>query len=140
MATRFPVTIDEQGRLCPKHPERFLRHRGRERWVSLHEQPAICQRSDAANRYLWKVVYGSIALETGNSVDDIHYGLKREALRRGILEPEYITLGDLLIEAKPTTRTDVDTFSRYVDWIRGEAAGGRLTGSTLEIPEAEGAQ
>jgi hypothetical protein len=135
MATRFPVRVDDEGRLVPLHPERTRRLRGRDRWVSLHEDPKPAIRSDAANAYLWGVVYAAISEATGNDPDSIHYGLKREAVRVGILEPEYIALGDYLLEADPTTRTDPDTFQRYTTWIRHEAEHGKLTGARLHIPE-----
>lgn len=136
MSTRFLARVDDEGRICPAQPERLLKRAGKEVWVSLHDQPSMGLRSDNANRLLWGVVYKAISLETGNSPEDIHYGLKRKAVQLGILEPEYVLLGDEMIEAEPTTRTDPDTFSRYIDWIRSEAEHGRLTGSPFHIPEA----
>jgi len=116
--SRFLAHYDEQGRIVPVHPERFVRRAGREVWVETHNAPTIGLRSDPSNNYLWGVVYKAIMLETGNDPDSIHYGLKREALRVGILEPQYILLGDKLVEDDPTTRTDQDTFNLYVNWIR----------------------
>ena len=133
---RFPARLDDERRIVPVHPERLSRYKpGREVWVSVHDKPALVQRSAASNNYLWGIVYGEIARATGNDPDDIHYGLKREAVRRGILDPTYVTLGDLLIEGEPTTVTDSETFHNYVQWIRSEAQSGRLTGSVLIIPE-----
>lgn len=132
---RFPARVSADGSLVPLHPERTMRRAGREVWISIHDKPAVVQRSSQANSYLWGVVYAAIAAETGNDPESIHYGLKREAVRVGILEPEYISLGDQLIEAEPTTVTDADTFGRYVTWIRHEAEHGKLTGSPLHIPE-----
>lgn len=135
MSKRFPVRVDEEGRLVPLHPERTRRLRGREVWIELHLKPAMVQRSLPANNYLWGVVYARIAEETGNDVDDIHYGLKREAVRRGILDLSFISLGDLTVEAEPTTVTDSEVFWNYVSWIRSEAMSGRLTGTAFHIPE-----
>jgi hypothetical protein len=135
MSTRFPARVAADGSLVPLHPERTKRRAGREVWVSIHDQPAVVQRSSQANAYLWSTVYGTLATETGNDPETIHYGLKREAVRLGILEPEYICLGDKLIEAEPTTKTDAETFGRYIEWIRHEAEHGKLTGQPLHIPE-----
>jgi hypothetical protein len=63
------------------------------------------------------VAYRAICDATGNDPESVHWGLKREAVRVGILPPEYITIGDQLIEAEPTTVTDSETFSRYVAWV-----------------------
>jgi len=136
-ASRFPVHVDEDGRIVPLHPERTRRFRGKDAWASLHLHPGVVERSQPANAYLWGVVYAEIARQTGNDPDSIHYGLKREALRRGILEPTFILLGSRLIEDEPTTRTDSETFSRYVDWIRHEAEHGSLTGTAFHIPESQ---
>ena len=133
--SRFPCTVDDVGRLVPLHPERTLRMRGRDVWVELHRQAAPLQRSEAGNRYLWSVVYGTIAKETGNDPEAVHYGLKRKALEVGILEPQYILLGDQLVEGEPTTVTDSTVFWDYVAWIRHEAEHGRLTGTPLHLPE-----
>lgn len=135
MSARFPAHVAADGSLVPLHPERTLRRVGREVWVSIHDKPTVVRRSPLANAYLWGVVYAAIAAETGNDPESIHYGLKREAVRVGILPPEYIALGDKLVEAEPTTVTDSDTFSAYVNWIRHEAEHGRLTGAPLHIPE-----
>lgn len=133
MSTRVLAHVDEAGRLVLQHPERAKRYVGRDLWISLHDQPGIGLRSNPANAYLWGVVYAEISRETGNDPDSIHYGMKREALRVGILEPTYILLGDKLIEDDPTTRTDADTFSRYVEWVKHEA----LHSMGIPIPEAE---
>jgi hypothetical protein len=136
MSTRFLCRVSEEGHLVPLHSERLMRWRGKDRWVSIHEQPGLGLRSNPANAYLWGVVYAEISRATGGDPDSIHYGMKREALRLGILEPQYILLGDKLFEDDPTTRTDVETFSRYVEWVKHVALhdlGG------IVIPDAEGA-
>ena len=107
--------------MIPLHPERTKRFRGRDAWAEIHEQATVGLRSSDANRYLWGVCYAYIAADTGNDPESIHYGLKREAIRVGILEPEYVSMGDHLIEAEPTTRTDSDTFSKYVNWVKDYA-------------------
>ncbi len=119
MPARFLCHVDEEGRLVPINaPDRLLRLRGKERWVGLYERPALGLRSNAANAYLWSVIYAEIARSTGSDPDSIHYGLKREALRVGVLEPQYVLLGEKLLEDDPTTRTDAETFSKYVDWVK----------------------
>jgi len=120
MSTRFLARIDG-GRIIPAHPERVARYAGKDVWVSIHDQPSVGLRSSDANRYLWGVCYRAIAEDTGNDPESIHYGLKREACRVGVLEPEYIALGDNLIEADPTTKTDSDTFQKYVTWVQDYA-------------------
>ena len=109
------VTLD--GTLRPVDPERLKRLAGHDVWFSVHEHPSIGLRSADSNRYLWGVVYRAICEETGNDPESVHWGLKREAVRVGVLAPEYISIGDQLIEAEPTTVTDSETFSRYVQWV-----------------------
>ena len=138
---RFPAVVDEEHRLVPVHRERTKRLRpGREVWVSVHDEPALIQRSGQANKYLWKVVYGTIAKETGNDPNSVHYGLKRLAVEVGILDPQFWFLGDRMMDDEPTTVVDTDQFWQYVNWIRHEAEHGTLLGSTerpvfLHIPE-----
>jgi hypothetical protein len=114
---RLLTRVQPDGSLLPVHPERLKRRAGQEVWVSLHQQPALGLRSNPANARLWAVLYAAIARETGNDPDSIHEGLKREAVRVGVLEPQYIVIGDRLLEDDPTTRTDPDTFSRFMDWV-----------------------
>ena len=114
---RFLAHVTPDGTIRPVDPERVHRYVGRDVWFSIHEQPTIGLRSSDSNRYLWGVVYRAICEETGNDPESVHYGLKREALRVGVLDPEYIAVGDQLIEGEPTTVVDSDTFSRYVAWV-----------------------
>lgn len=109
------VTLD--GTLRPVDPERLKRLAGHDVWFSVHDKPAPGLRSLDSNRYYWGVVLRAICEETGNDPESVHWGLKREAVRLGVLDPEYITIGDQLIEAEPTTVTDSETFSRYVAWV-----------------------
>jgi hypothetical protein len=128
---RIPAHVDESGRVIPNDARAVLRYVGRNVWVSIHTAAAPGLRSGQANRFLW-AIYAEICRETGNDPESVHWGLKREAVRLGILDPEYITVGDQLLEVDPTTRTDPDTFSRYVDWVRSWA----LDNLKLVIPEA----
>lgn len=114
---RVLASIDAEGRIIPRNRERFLRRAGKDVWIEVHERPGVGLRSADSNRYLWGVVYRAICEETGNDPESVHWGLKREAVRVGVLTPEYITLGDQLVEAEPTTVTDSETFSRYVSWV-----------------------
>lgn len=102
--------------------------------MSVHERPAT-QRGQGANRYLWGVVYATLAAETGNDPETIHIGLKREAVRVGVLEPQYILMGSTLLEGEPTTVTEDETFWRYTNWVRELAEHGHLTGAPLHIAE-----
>jgi hypothetical protein len=111
-----------------------MRYRGHTLWVSIHEQPAY-QRGAGANRYLWGVVYAELAAATGNDPDTIHMGLKREAVRVGVLEPQYILMGSTLLEGEPTTVTEDEVFWKYTNWVRELAEHGQLTGSPCHIPE-----
>ena len=131
---RFPASVDSEGRLVPTHPERTLRYRGKQVWISLHEKAAF-QRGSGANRFLWGVVYATLAQETGNDPETIHMGLKREAVRVGILEPQYILMGSTLLEGEPTTVVEDELFWKYTNWVRELAEHGELTGSPLHIPE-----
>lgn len=119
------------------HPERTLPRRGRGDvfWVEIHDRAATGLRSNESNAYLWGVVYAAVAAATGNDPRSVHYGLKREAVKVGILEAQYVPLGNRLIEDEPTTRVDTDEFWRYVNWIRHEAEHGTLTGTPFHIPE-----
>jgi hypothetical protein len=102
--------------------------------VSIHTKPAF-QRSEGSNKYLWSVVYGMLAEETGNDPETIHYGLKLRAVKVGILEPQFILMGSDLLESEPTTVTEDETFWRYVNWVRQLAEHGDLTGAPFHIPE-----
>jgi hypothetical protein len=133
--TRFAVHVDADGRLLPLYPERTKRYAGREVWISLHEKPAFT-RGSGANRYLW-LIYGVIAAETGNDPDTIHQALKREAVRVGVLEPQYVLLGSQLLEGEPTTVVEQEQFSKYVDWIKAGCLHGDLVGMRIELPETE---
>lgn len=133
MSIRIPGHVDEEGRIVPVHPERTARFRGRAVWFTLHGSPAVGLRSDAGNRYLWGVIYATIAEETGNDPESIHLALKREAVKQGILDPEFIVIGDVLHEADPTTRTDPDTFQRYTAWCKDYS----LHKLNILIPEME---
>jgi hypothetical protein len=95
----------------------------------------VTQRGQGANRYLWGIVYGTLAAETGNDPETIHIGLKREAVRVGVLEPQYILMGSTLLEGEPTTVVEDELFWKYTNWVRELAEHGHLTGSTLHIPE-----
>jgi hypothetical protein len=130
---RFLARVDEYKRIIPHEPNAVLRYVGKEVWVEIHTQPTIGLRSDGANRYLWGVVYRTICDETGNDPETVHLSLKREAVKQGILDPQYVLIGDQLIEADPTTRTDFDQFSRYVTWVKGWA----LDHLGIVIPEGE---
>ena len=114
---RFLACVDQYKQIIPAEPNRVLRYVGKEIWVSIHEQPTVGLRSLDSNRYYWGVVVRAICEATGNDPASAHYGLKREALRLGVLPPEYICVGDQLLEADPTTVTDSETFSRYVMWV-----------------------
>jgi hypothetical protein len=103
--------------LCPLDDARLLRVSGKEVWAEMHQHPTVGLRTLDSNRWYWGVVLRAICLETGNDPESVHWGLKREAVRVGVLDPEYISIGDQLIEAEPTTVTDSETFSRYVAWV-----------------------
>lgn len=134
---RFLAHVDEQGRICPAFPERMRRYVGKDIWVNAHEGPSPGLRSDAALRYQWGVVYAEIAAQTGNDPLSLHYGLKREAVRVGVLPPEYILVGSSLLEAEPTTKQESEIFWRYIGWIREGAETGSLFGEACKfhIPE-----
>ena len=114
---RFLAHVLPDGSIRPVDKGRTHRYVGRDIWVSIHEQPTVGLRTLDSNRWYWGVVLRAICEETGNDPESVHWGLKREAVRVGVLEPEYITIGDQLIEAEPTTVTDSETFSRYVGWV-----------------------
>lgn len=114
---RFLAHVDEQGRICPAFPERMRRYVNRDVWISTHEGPSPGMRSSDQNRFYWGGIISAICQETGNDPESVHFGLKREAVRLGVLDPEFITIGDQLIEAEPTTRVDSETFSRYLQWV-----------------------
>lgn len=114
---RVLASIDAEGRIIPRNRERYLRRAGKDVWIEVHEQPSPGLRSLNSNRYYWGVVLRAICEETGNDPESCHYGLKAEALRVGVLPPEYICVGDQLLPADPTTVVDSETFSRYVSWV-----------------------
>lgn len=115
--SRFPALVQD-GKLVPKVAERLAAHEGREVWVEVHKGPAAGLRSNSGNAYLWGHLYRTISEETGNDPQTIHLALKRLAVEQGVLEPQYVLLGDKLIEGEPTTRVDEDAFLRYVSWVK----------------------
>lgn len=115
--SRFLAHVLPDGTIRPVDRERLHRYVGRDVWVEVHKEPTPGIRSNDQNRYYWGVVLRAICEETGNDPESCHYGLKREAVRVGVLEPEYLSIGDQLVEAEPTTVTDSETFSRYVAWV-----------------------
>lgn len=114
---RVLASIDAEGRIIPRNRERFMRRAGKDVYIEVHDQPAPGLRSLDANRYYFGVVIRAICAETGNDPLTVHWAMKREAVRLGVLDPEYVCIGDQLIEAEPTTVTDSETFSRYVSWV-----------------------
>ena len=114
---RFLAHVLENGTIRPVDPERLHRYVGRDIWVEVHKEPTPGIRSNDQNRYYWGVVIRAICEATGNDPASAHYGLKAEAVRVGVLEPEYITVGDQLLPAEPTTVVDSEAFSRYVEWV-----------------------
>lgn len=135
--SRFLCRVTEDLHLIPVYgADRLKRWRGKECWVEAHQDPYPHTRSNQANKYLWSVVYAAIASETGNDPETIHQALKLEARRVGVLEPQYVLMGDKLLEDGPTTKVEQEQFSRYVDWIKEGCATGSLIGSVLVIPDA----
>lgn len=114
---RFLAHVDEYNRIIPANPGRLNRYAGKDVWLSIHQEPSPGARSSDANRYYWGVVIRAICEETGSDPESCHYGLKREAVRLGVLDPCYILLGSEFLEVEPTTVTDVEAFSRYVSWV-----------------------
>lgn len=114
---RFLAHVLPDGTIRPVDRERLHRYVGRDVWFSIHEQPAPTLRSSDSNRWYWGVALRAICEATGNDPESVHWGLKREAVRLGVLDPQYILLGKELIEAEPTTVTDSEAFSRYVAWV-----------------------
>ena len=117
MSARFQANVDSAGRLIPIRAEHTRRYAGKTVWFEIHKNPTPGIRSNDQNRYYWGVVIRAICEATGNDPASAHYGLKAEAVRVGILEPEYITVGDQLLPADPTTVVDSEAFSRYVEWV-----------------------
>jgi hypothetical protein len=114
---RFLAHVSEDGLITPQFRERVTRWRGKDVWISVHAQPVPSTRSSEANRFYWGVVVRAICEETGSDPESAHYGLKREAVRLGVLDPQYILLGGEMLETEPSTVTDVEAFSRYVSWV-----------------------
>jgi hypothetical protein len=134
MATRFLCHV-QADLIVPAQPERVARWVGKEVWVEVHADPAPNIRGAGSNSYLWAVVYRAIADETGNDVNAIHYAMKREAVRVGILPAEYILAGTALLETEPTTKQDSEVFWKYVGWLREGAETGSMFGVVFHIPE-----
>ena len=114
---RFLAHVMPDGSLRPVVKERTHRYVGRDVWIELHKDAAPDIRSSEANRFYWGVVIRAICEETGSDPETAHYGLKREAVRLGVLDPQYVLLGGEMLETEPTTVTDVEAFSRYVSWV-----------------------
>jgi len=133
--SRFLCRVTEDLHLIPVYgADRLKRWRGKECWVEAHQDPYPHTRSNQANRYLW-LIYGAIASETGNDPETIHQALKREAVRVGVLDPQYVLMGSQLLEGEPTTAVEQEQFSRYLDWIKEGCATGSLLGMVIMLPE-----
>lgn len=133
---RFLAHVSDDGRqITPQHAEQVYRWRGRDVWMEAHKNPSPVIRGTGSNAYLWAVVYRAVCEETGNDPDSLHYGLKREAVRVGILPPEFTVAGTALLEAEPTTKQEDKVFWRYVNWIREGAETGSMFGVVFHIPE-----
>lgn len=115
--SRFLAHVLQDGTIRPVDRERLRQYVGRDIWFSIHKNPTPGLRSSDQNRFYWGVVIRAICEATGNDPASAHYGLKAEAVRVGILEPEFITVGDQLLPADPTTVVNSETFSRYVEWV-----------------------
>ena len=134
--TRFEAVVDGEGRLVPTHPDRTKRYgQGTTVWISLHDKP-FSIRSLPSNKFLWRI-YGIIGAETGNDPDTVHFALKREAVRVGILEPQYVLMGDQLFEGEPTTVVEQEQFTKYLDWLIEGCETGSLCGMKIHIEGAE---
>ncbi len=133
---RFLCRVTDDLLLIPVYAgERLRRWRGKEAWVEIHRDPAPRIRSSNSNRFLWSGIYGAIAAETGNDPETIHLALKREAVRVGVLEPQYVLMGDKLFEDEPSTVVEQEQFSKYMDWIKEGCATGKLLGMVVVLPE-----
>lgn len=124
LAARHAGRVSEDGSLLLRDRPAWLRaitrQKGREVWLEIHRQSDA--RSLDSNAYLWGVIYDTIAEETGNEPAAVHYALKREAVRLGVLAPHYINLGDRRVETEPTTCVDQEAFNRYLQWVKVYAA------------------
>ena len=58
------------------------------------------------------------------------------AVRVGVLEPQYVLMGDKLFEGDPTTVVEQEQFSRYINWVKEGCLSGTLVGQVIVIPEA----
>ena len=115
--SRFLCHVLPDGTIRPVDRARTHRYVGRDCWVSIHQEPSPGVRSTDQNRYYWGVCVRAICEATGSDPESCHYGLKREAVRLGVLDPQYILLGGEMLETEPTTVTDSEAFSRYVQWV-----------------------
>ena len=52
----------------------------------------------------------------------VHVAMKREAVRQGVLDPQFILVGSMLLETEPSTKVDIEAFSRFVDFVKHFAA------------------
>lgn len=127
--------VTSEGILVPEDRARTMGHAGKRVFVSVHQKPYF-QRGLKSNAYLW-LIYNAIGEATGNDADSVHQALKREAVRVGILEAQYILSGSQLLEVEPTTVVEQEQFARYVDWIKAGCMHGNLVGMRIELPEVE---
>lgn len=115
--SRFLAHVMPDGMLRPVDRERTKRYVGRDMWVEIHKEPSPGVRSSDQNRFYWGACVRAICEATGSDPESAHYGLKREAVRLGVLDPSFILLGGETLEVEPTTVTDPEAFSRYVQWV-----------------------
>lgn len=94
----------------------LAKHEGKPVVVEISKPASV--RSVQQNRYLWGVVYQTIAEHTGHSTEEIHMAVKNLFLPR-----KFIALGSREVEiSKTTTELDTAEFSHYIEQVRAWAA------------------
>lgn len=97
--------------------DQFLRTR-EGKAVEVKLSRPVNSRSLRQNRFLWGVVYTTIAEATGNTTEDLHEHFKNQFLPR-----RFVTLAGKEMEvAKTTTALSVDEFSKYLEQLAAFAA------------------
>lgn len=111
-----------EGRLAPTAGQQaaidqFLRTRDG-RAVELKLSRPVNSRSQQQNRFLWGVVYTTIAESTGYTTEEVHELLKDKFLPR-----KFVTIGDTTKEVrKSTAQLSIDEFSKYLEQLAAFAA------------------
>ena len=117
----FRARVNPEGQLLVREPARWrawlARHRCKDITLSVGRERHL--RSLNANRYLWGVVYRTLAEWSGHDEEELHSIFKERFLSHRQLR---LPTGELLEAPGSTAVLDTEQFSEYVSRVKRFAA------------------